>query len=129
MSEPNPFADSTSVAGILARRSREERAELLEDLVALLVGVMPECAVKRSLLSRRVKSLRVPLGDRAYVLERTGGHSFEARRQQIVRGVVIRNDPMEIDAFVEELSAALDAELRRTERGRKALDSWLQSNI
>ena len=129
MSEPVPSADSTSVAGILARRSREDRAALLEELVSLLVGVMPGCEVKRSLLSRQVRSVRVPLGEYAYVLERARGDAFDARRQQVVRGVVIRNDPMEIDAFVAELAAALDAELQRSERGRQALESWLKSNV
>jgi hypothetical protein len=128
MSDLTPSADATSVAGILAQRSRQDRAELLEDLVALIVGVMPGVEVKRSLVGRKVRSVRVPLGDCAYVLERARGGSFEARRQQIVRGVAIRNDPMEIDAFVAELSAALDAELRRTERGRDALEAWLKSN-
>lgn len=128
MTDPVPSSDATSVAAILAQRSRADRAELLEDLAALLVGVMPGCEIKRSLLSRKVRSVRVPLGEHAYVLERADGGSFETRRQQIVRGVVIRNDPMEIDAFVAELSAALDAELRRTERGRDALASWLKSN-
>ena len=128
MTDPTPSADSTSVAAILAQRARADRAELLEDLVGLLAAVMPTAEVKRTLLGRNVRLVRVPIGDRAYVLERAGGGSFEARRQQIVRGVVIRNDPMEIDAFVGELSSALDAELRRTERGRQALESWLQSN-
>lgn len=121
-------ADSTSVAAVLAQRSRQDRAELLEDLVALLAGVMPGVEVKRSLLSRNVKSVRVPLGEYAYVLQRAGRGAFEARRQQVVRGVVIRTDPMEIDAFVAELSTAIDAELRRTERGREALQSWLSTN-
>jgi hypothetical protein len=44
-----------------------------------------------------------------------------------VRGVVIRTDPMEIDEFLAELGAALDAELRRTEKGRAALHTWLNS--
>lgn len=117
-----------SVAAVLAKRSREDLSELLEDLVALFIGVMP-VDIKRSLFGRAIKLVRIPLGDRAFVLERTRNGSFEARRQQIVRGVAIRNDPVEIDAFIAELSTALDAELRRSERGRAALDSWLQSNL
>lgn len=118
-----------SVAAVLAKRSREDLSELLEDLVALFIGVMPDVDIKRSLFGRAIKLVRIPLGDRAFVLERTRNGSFEARRQQIVRGVAIRNDPVEIDAFIAELSTALDAELRRSERGRAALDSWLQSNL
>ena len=89
---------------------------------------MPGVEVKRSLLGRKPVLVRIPLGEHTYLLERTGSDNFEARRQHVVRNVVIRNDALEIDAFVAELSAALDAELRRTERGRDALNSWLRSN-
>jgi hypothetical protein len=128
MSDPTPSADSTTVAAILARRTREDRAELLDELVALLGDTMPGVEIKRSLLGRKPKLIRIPLGEHAYLLERATGDTFEARRQHIVRNVVIRNDPIEIDTFIAELSAALDAELRRTERGRDALNSWLRSN-
>jgi hypothetical protein len=35
---------------------------------------------------------------------------------------------MEIDAFLEDLGTAIDAELRRTERGRAALQKWLNTS-
>jgi hypothetical protein len=35
---------------------------------------------------------------------------------------------MEIDAFLAELGAAIDVELRRTEAGRAALQKWLNSS-
>ncbi|HEY2855434.1 MAG TPA: hypothetical protein VGJ18_21490 [Gemmatimonadaceae bacterium] len=129
MTDPKTSTDSMSVAAVLAKRSREDLGEMLEELIALFVGVMPDVDVKRSLFGRTIKSVRIPLSDRAFVLERTRGGSFEARRQQIVRGVAIRNDPLEIDTFIAELSVAIDAELRRSERGRSALDSWLRSNL
>jgi len=47
MTDPVPSADSTSVAAVLAKRSREDLGELLEDLIALFVGVMPDVDVKR----------------------------------------------------------------------------------
>ena len=130
MTDPTdkPSAESVAVSAVLARGIRQDRAELLEDMVMLLIGVMPGIEVKRALLTRTIKSIRVPCGDRAYVLERVRDGSFEARRQQVVRAVAIRNDPIEIDVFIAELSAALDAEARRIERGRQALASWLQSN-
>lgn len=124
-----PPANSTSVAAVLAKRSREDLGELLDDLIALLLGVMPDIHVRRSLFGRAIKSVRIPLGDQAFVLERTRGSSFQARRQQIVRGVAIRNDPLEIETFIAELSAAIEAEMRRSERGRSALESWLRSNL
>ncbi|HEX4683620.1 MAG TPA: hypothetical protein VH277_12960 [Gemmatimonadaceae bacterium] len=128
MSEPIPSADAVSVSAILAGQTLQDRTDMLEDLVNLLVGLMPGIEVKRAMFSRKITSIRAAFGDRAYVLERKGGGSFEARRQQVVRAVVIRNEPIDIDIFIAEFSSAVDSELRRNERGREALASWLRSN-
>src|SRR5579872_1705213 len=115
MHDPTPSFESASVAGILVQRSREDRDALLDDLAALLSEI-PAVQVQRGLLRRRVTAIRLPIGGFIYVLKRGARGAFEASRQQEVRGVVIRTDPMEIDSFLDELGAALDAELRRTDR-------------
>ena len=127
MTEPTPSFESASVAAVLAQRSREDRTALLDDLVAMLSGIVPDVQIERALLRRHVTAIRLPLGGFIYMLKRSSNNSFEASVQQVVRGVVIRTDPMEIDAFLVELGPALDAELRRTERGRDALQKWLNS--
>jgi hypothetical protein len=127
MAEPSTSPDDPSVVALLASRSREERVELLEDLVALLVELAPEARVERSLLKRRVTSFRLPLGDYLYVLARGSGNAFEASRQHVVGGVAVRTVRLEIDAFLEELALALDEELRRTERGRERLLAWVRA--
>jgi len=126
MHDPTPSFESASVAGILVQRSREDRDALLDDLAALLSEI-PAVQVQRALLRRRVTAIRLPIGGFIYVLRRGARGAFEASRQQEVRGVVIRTDPMEIDTFLDELGMALDAELRRTERGRDALRAWLDT--
>lgn len=127
MTGPTPNFDAVSVAAILAQRSREDRSALLDDLVAMLSEVVPGVKVERGLIRRRVTAIRLPLGDAIYVLQRGANDGFEASRQQRVRGVVIRTDPLEIDDFLNELGNALDAELRRTERGRRAIQAWLNA--
>lgn len=127
VTEPNASFESASVAAILAQRSREDKNELLDELVATLSGIVPGVQVDRALLRRNVTGVRLPLGDFIYALKRTSNGSFEPRRHHAVRGVVIRTDPMDIDEFLAELGAALDAELRRTEKGRNALRAWLNS--
>ncbi len=127
MSQPPASWESTSVTAILARRSRDDLTDLLGELVGLLPGVMPAAQVRRSLLRRHVTEVRIPLTGAAYVLRRGAGGRYEASRQHEVRGVVIRTEPMEIDAFLAELGPAIDAELQRTERGRQALRDWLAS--
>jgi hypothetical protein len=122
-----PSFEQASVAAILAQRSRESRDELLDELIVTLATVVPGVEIERSLLRRRVTAVRIPVGDHVYVLKKTAGGSFEPMRVQEVRGVAIRTTPMEIEPFLEELGTAIDVELRRTERGRLALQKWLSS--
>jgi hypothetical protein len=124
---PGASSEGASVAAILAQRSREDRDALLDELVSMLSEVVPGVQVERALLRRNVTAIRLPLGGFVYTLKKTSDGSFEALRQQMVRGVVVRNFPLEIDVFLAELGLALDVELRRTERGRDALRAWLGS--
>ena len=127
MSDSLPSFEGASVAAILAQRSREDRDALLDELVSMLSDVVPGVQVERALLRRRVTAVRLPLGGFVYALRRISNGSFEAMRQQEVRGVVVRNMPLEIEDFLAELGLALDVELKRTERGRDALRTWLSS--
>lgn len=128
MTDPTPSIESASVAAILAQRSREDLSTLLDELVLMLSEVVPRAQVKRALFGRRVTAMHLPLGGYVYMLKRSSD-SFEAARQQEVRGVVIRTDPMQIDDFLAELGLALDVELRRTEKGRDALRAWMNSRV
>lgn len=127
MTERQSPSENTSVAAILVQRNREDRDALMDELVGLLAGTVPGVQIERTLFRRRVKAIRLPLGDEIYVLARASHGSFEASRQHSVRGVVVRTDPMPLDAFLSELGSAIDAELRRTEAGRNVLQSWLSS--
>ena len=128
MTDPNSSFESATVAAILAQRSREDRAAMLDDLVTMLIEIVPGVKVERALIRRNVTSVSLPLGEYIYVLKRTPDDSYEASRQKKVRGVVIRTDPMELDALLEELGPALDVEMRRTERVRTALRDFLNSS-
>ena len=128
VSDSSSSFDDVSVAAILAQRSRADHKELLDELVGMLSAIVPDVRVERSLVRRRVTAVRVPVGGHMYVLTRTADDSYEPSRQQVVRGVAIRTVQMEIEAFLEDLGTAIDAELRRTEQGRAALQKWLNSN-
>jgi hypothetical protein len=127
MTDPSSSFENASVAALLAQRSREDQKELLEELVAVLSQVVPGVRVERALLRRHVTAIHLPVGGFVYVLKKSGNDLFEAARQQEVRGVVIRTVPLEIDVFLTELGLALDVELRRTEKGREALQAWMNS--
>ncbi len=127
MADSTSSWESTSVAAVLARRGREDVAELVGDLAAMLSAIVPGARVKRTLLRRQIASVRLPLGGNVYTLERRPDGGYATLRQQEVRGVVIRTDPLEVDAFLSELGAAIDAEVQRNERMRTALRSWLDT--
>ncbi|HEY2850259.1 MAG TPA: hypothetical protein VGI97_10300 [Gemmatimonadaceae bacterium] len=128
MTDQNSSFDDVGVAAVLARRAREDRDALLDDLVAMLTGVVAGVQVERTLVRRRVRAIRLPFGDAVYLLARAANGSYEASRQQVVRGVAVRTVPLEIEAFLAELGVALDVELKRTERGRAALTRWIDSS-
>ena len=125
MTDPSRSLEGASVAALLARYSRADRALLLDELVDAISDVVPGVRVEHTLLRRRVASVHVPVGDFIYVLVRDAHDSVQASRQHSVRGVVVRTTPLELGAFLEELGAALEIELRRTDAGRTALEQWL----
>jgi hypothetical protein len=127
MTDPDRSLESASVAAILAQRSHQDRAALLDELALMLSEIVPRAQVKRAFIGKRVTAVHLPLDGYVYVLKRSANDTFEASRQQEVRGVVIRTDPMDIEGFLEELGLALDVELRRTERGREAFRAWMNS--
>jgi hypothetical protein len=115
------------VVAWLVQRSRDDQKELLDELATTLSAAVPGVNVERSLLRRNITAVKLPLGAYTYVLKKNSNGSFEATRLQVVRGVTVRTTPMEIDAFLAELGLALDVELRRTENGRAALQTFLNS--
>jgi hypothetical protein len=127
VNEQDASWESTSVAAVLAQRNGEDLATLLEDLAGLLSNVVPNAKVERTLFRRRVRAVRIPLGDTVYLLRRGSDGRFETFRQQAVRGVVIRTDPMPLEEFLAELGAAIDSELRRSEHGHEVLKTWLDT--
>jgi hypothetical protein len=125
MTDPTPSFEGASVAAWLVQRSKTDQQELLDELATTLSAAVPGVDVERSLFRRQITSVRLPLGGYAYALRKDSKGIFEATRQQVVHGVVIRTVPMEIDTFLAELGLALDVELRRTEKGRAALQEFL----
>src|SRR4051812_44819429 len=82
MTDPGQSSEDVSVAAILAMRSRAAEDELLEDLAALRAETVPAAQIERSLLRRRVTSVRLPLGQYVYALRKGARDSYEALRQQ-----------------------------------------------
>jgi hypothetical protein len=109
------------------RADGAELASGVEVLAAKLEGALPAQTVVRRrskrLLSRDkvVEAIEVRLGDWRYALRVANGRADAAREQQ-VRGVVIKREPLEVGAWVAALTGELRAEAANSAEARAALD-------
>lgn len=101
----------------------------VEALAVKLEGAFPartRVERKGSLLGgrKRVRRIEVELGEQRYELAEEDGGVACARRS-VVRGIALKNERLELDAWIGELSRALVEEADRTGRGREALGRLL----
>ena len=129
MTDDTPSFESASVAAVLAQRSRDDRRALLDELVVMLVGGRAGRQSRTRTAAPARHSRSACRSADSFTTERRADDSFEASRQQEVRGVVIRTRSDGDRRLSRELGLALDVELRRTERGRDALREWLNSTL
>jgi hypothetical protein len=112
----------------LARRLEADHRELVEFLAGALARALPEAVtVHRRGLRRSsgVSSVEVLLGSRQYELHVRHGR-LDTVVAQVVGGVVLRHDPMPVDAWVEGLLADLEGRARESEAARAALERLLR---
>ena len=99
----------------------------VEALAHMLERALPaQTDVKRRskrMLSREkvVETIEVTLGDHSYAL-RLYGHRVQASRGKQVRAVTIRNESLELDAWLRELGEELRARAAESAEARAALE-------
>jgi hypothetical protein len=84
------------------------------------------CRVRRAglLHNGAVRTIAVDLGDSRYELEHDDG-VVTARRFSVVRGITLKSEELDLEAWTGFLAADATAEASRTERGRLALENLL----
>ena len=102
----------------------------LEALAVKLEGALPDQVVveRRGGLfggGKRVRRIEVTLGDQRYEAEREGGRVI-CRRRSVVRGIALKTQELDLDAWIAALSQDLVEEADRSERGRQALARLLE---
>ena len=98
-------------------------------LVGKLAAVLPEqVEVQRGgFLGRgRPEVVRVALGDAHYEARRERRRVLCARRQ-VVRGIALKTEDLEVGAWIDALSADLVDEAARSDRARTALQGLLDA--
>lgn len=108
----------------LARRLEANHEELVDFLGGALADALPGAVTvhrSRRLRSRRVSSVAILLGPRQYELHLRHGR-LEAVLAQVVGGVVLRHDPLPVDAWVDGLLGDLERMARESDAARAALE-------
>jgi hypothetical protein len=72
-----------------------------------------------------VREISVDMGDCRYTLVSDGGRIETARRNE-VRGIAIKSEPLDLDAWIAALSRELEAAARESAEGRRALERLLE---
>ena len=82
---------------------------------------------KKSLLpgAKPVRRITAELGSERFELETENG-KVACRRRELVRGIALRSEDLELGPWIDALSRALVAEAESSERGRIALQQLLQ---
>jgi hypothetical protein len=119
-------ADFELLAASLRADARDLDA-FLEALATKLSASLPESTnVEREGFRGRgdVKSISVELGNHRYGLERTSA-TVTCLRANAVRGIVLKNEELDLDEWIDSLSHDLAEVAKQSDRGRLALDRLL----
>jgi len=115
---------------LLAASLRADARDLdtfLEALATKLSAAFPDSTrVERKGFrgSGRVRAIDVELGEHRYHLEReSSGPSCS--RARTVRGIVLKNDELGLDAWIDALAQDVSETAEQSERGRVALERLL----
>lgn len=115
---------------LLAASLRADVADLgafVEALAVKLAAAFPgDTRVERKGFrgNGRVETIEVGLGDERYRLESTG-RGITTSRARAVRGIVLKNEELGLDEWIESLARDLADTADRSERGRRALEQLL----
>jgi hypothetical protein len=118
---------------LVAASLRADAADLdafVEALAVRLEGALPgqvEVERKGGLLgaNKRVRRIDVTLGDQRFEAEVDRGR-VTWRRRSVVRGIALKTQELDLDAWIDALSRDLVEEGERSERGRQALSRLLE---
>ncbi len=112
------------VFAALARQLEADHQELIGFLAGALARALPGAVTvrRRGLLgARSVSAVEVLLGQRQYEVHVRHGR-LETVVAQVVGGVVLRHDPVAVDAWVEGLLGDLERLAMESDAARAALE-------
>ena len=123
-------SDDLDLVAASLRADAGDLDAFVEALAVKLEGALPGQVVveRRGGLfggGKRVRRIEVTLGDQRYEAEPDSGR-VTCRRRSVVRGIALKTQELDLDAWIASLSRDLVEEADRTERGRQALARLLE---
>ncbi|HZO91192.1 MAG TPA: hypothetical protein VFB38_22905 [Chthonomonadaceae bacterium] len=113
------------VAATLSRQYAADQRLFLDLLARMLESALPEEAqIERrgGLFSKKtVQRVTVTLGENRYMLEDPGRGPLRAFRTRVVRNIALKTEPIPVQDWLAELSAALEERARTSAAAREAL--------
>ncbi len=118
---------------LVAAALRADTADL-ELFVETLAGKLEQSFPAHVKIERRksllpgpkpVRRITAELGDERFELEHDGGR-VDCRRRELVRGIALRSEELELGPWIDALSHSLVTEAERSERGSEALRRLLE---
>ncbi len=112
------------------RADASDARALAEALAEKLSSALPDHTRVHRKTSRlrskekRLERVEVQFGDDTFALSLAAG-TTQTTRATTVRGIVIRRQDLPLEAWLDELSTALDAEAERSETSRVSLQQLL----
>jgi hypothetical protein len=79
----------------------------------------------RLLGPKEVRKIRLDAGGRRLELRRGEGNSVQTSCSRLSGGIVLKREDVDMEAWLDALSAALAAEAQRSQRARRALERLL----
>jgi hypothetical protein len=125
-----PVAEFDLVAASLRADAGDSRG-FVEALAARLEAALPgQTRVQRrarKFLSREkvVREIEVDAGENRYRLAIDDHGGLDARRSAAVRGIVLKNDQLPVEEWIDSLARDLAEQARASEQGRQALERLL----
>jgi hypothetical protein len=122
--------DFDLVAASLRADAADSRG-LAEALAVRLEAALPGQARvqrrSRKFLSREkvVRAIEVDAGENRYALTVGDNGVLETTRSAAVRGIVLKNDPLPLDQWIDALARDIAEQARASEQGRQALQRML----
>lgn len=120
-------ADDFELLAASLRADARDLDAFFEALAAKLSGSLPESTkVEREGFRGRgrVKSISIELANHRYGLERNSS-AVSCLRASAVRGIVLKNEELSIDEWIDSLAHDLAETAEQSDRGRLALDRLL----